>query len=39
MKSVAVVAHAGKTIGGGLEELRRELRRAGVEDPYWSEVP
>ena len=39
MKKVAVVAHAGKTIGGGLEELRRELRRAGVADPYWSEVP
>ena len=39
MKNVAVVAHAGKTIGGGLEELRRELRRAGVEDPIWSEVP
>ena len=39
MKGVAVVAHAGKTIGGGLEELRRELRRAGIVDPYWSEVP
>jgi len=39
VKDVAVVAHAGKTIGGGLEELRRELRRSGVEDPYWSEVP
>ena len=39
MKNVAVIAHAGKTIGGGLEELRRELKRAGVADPYWSEVP
>jgi diacylglycerol kinase (ATP) len=39
VKGVAVVAHAGKTIGGGLEELRRELRRAGIVDPYWSEVP
>jgi diacylglycerol kinase (ATP) len=39
VKGVAVVAHAGKTIGGGLEELRKELRRAGVVDPYWSEVP
>ncbi|HET7513538.1 MAG TPA: diacylglycerol kinase family protein, partial [Gaiella sp.] len=39
MKNVAVVAHAGKSIGGGLDELRRELRRAGVDDPYWSEVP
>ena len=25
VKNVAVIAHAGKTIGGGLEELRREL--------------
>jgi len=39
VKNVAVIAHAGKSIGGGLEELRRELRRAGVADPYWSEVP
>ena len=39
MKNVAVIAHAGKSIGGGLDELRRELRRAGVTDPYWSEVP
>ena len=39
MKGVAVVAHAGKTLGGGLEELRRELRRVGIVDPYWSEVP
>ena len=39
MKNVAVIAHAGKSLGGGLEELRRELRRAGVVDPYWSEVP
>jgi YegS/Rv2252/BmrU family lipid kinase len=39
VKNVAVVAHAGKSIGGGLDELRRELRRAGVDDPYWSEVP
>ena len=38
-KKVAVIAHAGKTIGGGLEELRETLTRAGVVDPYWSEVP
>lgn len=38
-RKVAVIAHAGKTIGGGLDELRRELRKAGVVDPYWSEVP
>jgi YegS/Rv2252/BmrU family lipid kinase len=36
---VAVIAHAGKTIGGGLEELRATLARAGVADPVWSEVP
>ena len=39
MTSVAVVAHAGKTVGGGLEELRRELLRHGVDDPIWHEVP
>jgi YegS/Rv2252/BmrU family lipid kinase len=39
MKRVAVIAHAGKTIGGGLEELRTALQRAGVDDPIWSEVP
>lgn len=36
---VAVVAHAGKTFGGGLLELRRELERQGVTDPIWHEVP
>jgi diacylglycerol kinase (ATP) len=35
---VAVVAHAGKTFGGGLPELRRELERQGVTDPLWIEV-
>ena len=39
MKNVAVIAHAGKTIGGGLEELRSTLERAGVDEPIWSEVP
>lgn len=39
MKRVAVIAHAGKSIGGGLEELREVLERAGVADPIWSEVP
>lgn len=37
--NVAVIAHAGKTIGGGLDELRRVLVRAGVESPDWHEVP
>jgi len=36
---VAVVAHAGKTVGGGLPELRRTLAEAGIEDPLWTEVP
>jgi YegS/Rv2252/BmrU family lipid kinase len=35
----AVVAHAGKTVGGGLPELRRTLERAGIADPLWFEVP
>lgn len=36
---VAVVAHAGKTIDGGLDALRATLARSGVLDPLWSEVP
>ncbi len=36
---VAVVAHAEKTLGGGLPELRRVLEAAGVEAPLWYEVP
>jgi diacylglycerol kinase (ATP) len=39
MTKIAVIAHAGKTIGGGLEELRETLAGAGVGDPLWSEVP
>ena len=39
MTRVAVIAHAGKSIGGGLDELRSTLERAGVNDPLWSEVP
>ena len=39
MRRVAVVAHAGKTTGGGLLELRRSLEAAGVADPLWYEVP
>jgi diacylglycerol kinase (ATP) len=34
-----VVAHAGKTLGGGLPELRRVLEAAGIADPFWCEVP
>lgn len=29
---IAVVAHAGKSIGGGLSELRRVLEAQGVSD-------
>ena len=36
---VAVIAHAGKTLGGGLAELRRVLEAEGVDDPLWCEVP
>jgi diacylglycerol kinase (ATP) len=36
---VAVIAHAGKSFGGGLPELRRELKRQAVDDPLWVEVP
>ena len=36
---VAVVAHSGKSLGGGLPELRDELAAAGVADPLWFEVP
>jgi diacylglycerol kinase (ATP) len=35
---VAVIAHSGKTLGGGLPELRRVLKAAGVDDPIWCEV-
>jgi YegS/Rv2252/BmrU family lipid kinase len=38
MSKVAVVAHAGKSFGGGLPELRSELERQGVIDPLWIEV-
>ncbi|MFL6042105.1 MAG: diacylglycerol/lipid kinase family protein [Gaiellales bacterium] len=39
MKPVAVIAHAGKSIEGGLPELRRTLARHGIADPLWVEVP
>jgi diacylglycerol kinase (ATP) len=35
---VAVIAHAGKSLGGGLLELRRCLESEGVSDPFWAEV-
>jgi diacylglycerol kinase (ATP) len=36
---VAVVAHSGKTLAGGLPELRRLLEAEGVTDLLWAEVP
>jgi diacylglycerol kinase (ATP) len=36
---VAVVAHAGKTLGGGLPELRKALAAEGCQEPIWYEVP
>ena len=36
---VAVVAHAGKTFGGGRRELRKLLAAAGHATPLWYEVP
>ncbi|MET0421361.1 MAG: diacylglycerol kinase family protein [Acidimicrobiia bacterium] len=39
MTSVAVIAHQGKSLGGGLRELRALLEARGVTDPIWFEVP
>jgi len=39
MTSIAVIAHAGKTLGGGLTELRSVLTGVGVDHPLWYEVP
>jgi diacylglycerol kinase (ATP) len=36
---IAVIAHSGKSIEGGLPELRRTLARHSVVDPLWAEVP
>jgi diacylglycerol kinase (ATP) len=38
MSTIAVVAHAGKSFGGGLGELREVLTREGFTDPLWYEV-
>lgn len=39
MTLVGVVAHSGKTLGGGLGALRTLLAQHGVDDPLWREVP
>jgi diacylglycerol kinase (ATP) len=38
MTSVAVIAHRGKSFGGGLTQLRELLAREGVDQPLWHEV-
>jgi diacylglycerol kinase (ATP) len=38
MPTVAVVAHAGKSFGGGLGQLRAVLAQQGFADPLWYEV-
>ena len=38
MANVAVIAHADKTLGGGLTELREILAREGYADPLWYEI-
>jgi diacylglycerol kinase (ATP) len=38
MATVAVVAHARKSFGGGLPALRQALADEGVTDPLWYEV-
>ena len=38
MPAIAVVAHAGKSFGGGLGQLREVLAREGFADPLWYEV-
>lgn len=39
MSSVAVIAHSGKSLDGGLPQLRKTLERQGVADVLWYEVP
>jgi diacylglycerol kinase (ATP) len=39
MTSVGILAHSGKTLGGGLGELRKTLASYGIDDPLWREVP
>jgi YegS/Rv2252/BmrU family lipid kinase len=38
-RRVAVVAHRRKTLGGGLDELRRRLTDENIEELLWYEVP
>ena len=36
--AIAVLAHAGKSFGGGLGELREVLAQEGITEPLWYEV-
>ena len=38
-RKVAVVAHQRKTLGGGLDELRRRITDEGIDELLWYEVP
>ena len=38
-RTIAVVAHQNKTLGGGLDELRRRLTTHEIKDLLWYEVP
>ena len=38
MSTVAVIAHSGKSLDGGLPALRKALERNGIGDPLWHEV-
>jgi YegS/Rv2252/BmrU family lipid kinase len=38
-RKIAVVAHTRKTLGGGLDELRRLITDEGVDELLWAEVP
>ncbi|GAA2670164.1 MULTISPECIES: diacylglycerol/lipid kinase family protein [Actinoplanes] len=38
-RTIAVVAHQGKTLGGGLDELRRRLTDREIKNLIWYEVP
>ncbi|MFI6291492.1 diacylglycerol/lipid kinase family protein [Nonomuraea sp. NPDC050790] len=39
MRKVAVIAHRKKTLGGGLDELRRRITDRDVGELLWYEVP
>jgi diacylglycerol kinase (ATP) len=38
-RKIGVLAHQGKTMGGGLDELRTKLADQGFTDPAWVQVP